>query len=189
MGQLKIGKYYGEDINKKSYLISENLEEGYKDITSIDMIIISAEFINKDFLFTRDFLLDYTSNIDLTTITNKEKHLLCVYNVLPYDDIVNFYDDIKATVIVNDVNDKLISDLKKRKENILSTYKDTLSKDDFDHLYTSLSTDNIDSFDLETVLLKIDTLSYLNEEEKSTTKNILNGETQKGYSDDIYKIK
>ncbi len=58
MGQLKIGKYYGEDINKKSYLISENLEEGYKDITSIEMIVMSADFINKDFLFTRDFLLN-----------------------------------------------------------------------------------------------------------------------------------
>ena len=53
MGQLKIGKYYGEDINKKSYLISENLEEGYKDITSIEMIVMSADFINKDFLFTK----------------------------------------------------------------------------------------------------------------------------------------
>jgi hypothetical protein len=188
MEHLKIGKYYGDDINKKTYLISEYLEEGYRDITSIEMIVMASDFTNKDFLFTRDFLISYTSGLDISNITTKEKHLLAQYTVLPYQDIVEFYDAEKADVLTNDVDNILIGDLKKRKENILSIYENTLSKDDFDDLYISLSTDNIESFDLDSVLLKIDSLSYLNEGDKSSTKNILRGETQKGYSDDIYKI-
>jgi len=189
MGQLKIGKYYGEDINKKSYLISENLEEGYKDITSIEMIVMSADFINKDFLFTRDFLLNYTSNLDLTIITDKEKHLLCQYNVLPYDDIVNFYDDVKANVLVNDVNSFSIKSLKTRKENVIDLFNDILSSNHLNSLSIDISIDDTPTLDLSSIVTTIDSVAYLSNENKITIKNILNGEAQKGQSDDIYKIK
>ena len=44
-------------LSKKTYLISETLENGYTDITSIEMIVkASSDFTNKDFLFTKDFL-------------------------------------------------------------------------------------------------------------------------------------
>jgi len=189
MGQLKIGKYYGDDTSKKTYLFSENLEEGYKDITSIDMIVMSADFTNKDFLFTRDFLLDYTSNLDLTTITDKEKHLLCQYNVLPYDDMINFYDDVKATVLVNDVNTFSIKSLKTRKENVIDLFNDILPSNHLNSLSIDISIDNTPTLDLSSIVTTIDSATYLSNENKITIKNILNGEAQKGQSDDIYKIK
>ena len=82
MSGLKIGKYYGEDTSKKTYLISEILENGYTDITSIEMIVKASDFANKDFLFTKDFLTSYVSTIDINSISNKEKHY-CV-NILFY---------------------------------------------------------------------------------------------------------
>jgi hypothetical protein len=85
MSHLKIGKYYGEDMSKKTYLFGDILEDGYKDITSIEMIISSSDFSNKDFLFTRDFLIDYVNTLDIKNITIKEKHLLCEYTVLSYE--------------------------------------------------------------------------------------------------------
>ena len=35
MSHLKIGKYYGEDISKKKYFLSDVLEDGYKDLSLI----------------------------------------------------------------------------------------------------------------------------------------------------------
>jgi len=187
MSGLKIGKYYGSDVTKKPYYISETLEDGYSDITSIEMIVNASNFTNKDFLFTRNFLLDYTSNLDLTTITDKEKHLLCQYNVLPYDDIVSFYDVSKAAVLVGDVDDTLINCLKTRKESVMDLFNSTLSSSQLSSLSTDISINNTSTFDLSSVITTIDNVGYLSNENKITIKNILDGETQKGYSDDIYK--
>ena len=189
MGHLKIGKYYGEDISKKTYFFGGILEDGYKDITSIEMIVSSSDFSNKDFLFTRDFLIDYVDTLDIKNITIKEKHLLCEYGVLSYDDISNFYDSDKANVLINDIDIKLINTLNERKKSIISIYEDTLTKGEIDMLGLSLSINNFDTFDLDSVLLEIDKITYLSDDDKIIIKNILNGESQKGYSDDIYKIK
>lgn len=189
MGHLKLGKYYGGDISKKTYFFGDILGDGYKDITSIEMIISSSDFTNKDFLFTRDFLIDYTNTLDIKNITLKEKHLLCEYGVLSYDDISEFYDSDKANVLINDIDNKLINTLNERKIKIISLYEDTLTKDEIEMLSLSLSVNNFDSFDLDNVLLEIDKITYLSDDDKIIIKNILNGESQKGYSDDIYKIK
>tara|TARA_Y100000385_G_scaffold34668_1_gene32542 strand:+ start:661 stop:1224 length:564 start_codon:yes stop_codon:yes gene_type:complete len=187
MSHLKIGKYYGEDMSKKTYFFGDVLEDGYKDITSIEMIISSSDFSNKDFLFTRDFLIDYVNTLDIKNITIKEKHLLCEYAVLSYDDISEFYGADKAIVLINDNDNKLIHSLNVRKKSIISIYENTLTKGEIDML--GLSINNLDTFDLDSVLLEIDKITYLNDNDKIIIKNILNGESQKGYSDDIYKIK
>jgi len=187
MSGLKIGKYYGEDTNKKTYLISETLENGYTDITSIEMIVKASDFANKDFLFTKDFLTSYVSTIDINTISDREKHLLCQYSVLPYDDIVSFYDAGKASVLVNDVSDILINCLKTRKESVIDLFSSSFSPSQLGSLSTDLSINNTSTFDLSSVIATIDNAGYLSNENKITIKNILNGETQKGYSDDIYK--
>ena len=57
MSHLKIGKYYGEDMSKKTYLFGDVLEDGYKDITSIEMIISSSDFSNKD--YASSYVKDY----------------------------------------------------------------------------------------------------------------------------------
>ena len=189
MSHLKIGKYYGEDMSKKTYLFGDVLEDGYKDITSIEMIISSSDFSNKDFLFTRDLLLDYVNTLDIKNITIKEKHLLCEYGVLSYDDISDFYGADKAIVLINDNDNKLIHSLNVRKKSIISIYEDTLTKGEIDMLALSLSINNLDTFDLDSVLLEIDKIIYLNDNDKTIIKNILNGETQKGDSDDSSKIK
>jgi len=189
MGHLKLGKYYGEDKTKKTYFFGDILEDGYKDITSIEMIISSSDFTNKDFLFTRDFLIDYVDTLDIKNITLKEKHLLCEYGVLSYDEISEFYDSDKANVLINDIDNKLINTLNERKKSIISLYEDTLTKGEIDELSLSLSINNFDTFDLDSVLLEIDKITYLSDDDKIIIKNILNGESQKGYSDDIYKIK
>lgn len=189
MSHLKIGKYYGEDMSKKTYLFGDVLEDGYKDITSIEMIISSSDFSNKDFLFTRDLLLDYVDTLDIKNITIKEKHLLCEYGVLSYDDISDFYGDDKANVLINDIDVKLNNTLNDRKIKIISLYEDSLTKDEIEMLSLSLSVNNFDTFDLDSVLLEIDKITYLSDDDKIIIKNILNGESQKGYSDDIYKIK
>ena len=189
MSHLKIGKYYGEDMSKKTYSFGDVLEDGYKDITSIEMIISSSDFSNKDFLFTRDLLLDYVDTLDIKNITIKEKHLLCEYGVLSYDDISEFYGADKAIVLINDNDNKLIHSLNDRKKSIISLYEDTLTKGEIGELSLSLSINNFDTFDLDSVLLKIDKITYLSDDDKIIIKNILHGESQKGYSDDIYKIK
>ena len=189
MSHLKLGKYYGEDISKKTYFFGDTLEDGYKDITSIEMIVSSSDFSNKDFLFTRDFLIDYFDTLDIKNITIKEKHLLCEYGVLSYDDISEFYGADKAIVLINDNDKKLIHSLNGRKKSIISLYEDTLTKGEIDMLGLSLSINNFDTFDLDSVLLEIDKITYLSDDDKIIIKNILNGESQKGYSDDIYKIK
>ena len=189
MGHLKIGKYYGEDISKKTYFFGDVLEDGYKDITSIEMIVKASDFTNKDFLFTKDFLTSYVSTIDINSISDKEKHLLCQYSVLPYDVIASFYDESKATVLVNDVDDTLINCLKTRKESVMGLFNTTLSSSQLSSLSIDLSIDNTSTFDLSSVITTIDNAGYLSNENKITIKNILNGESQKGYSDDIYKIK
>jgi hypothetical protein len=84
---------------------------------------------------------------------------------------------------------KLIHSLNVRKKSIISIYEDTLTKGEIDMLGLSLSINNLDTFDLDSVLLEIDKITYLNDNDKIIIKNILNGESQKGYSDDIYKIK
>ena len=189
MSHLKLGKYYGGDISKKTYFFGDVLEDGYKDITSIEMIISSSDFTNKDFLFTRDFLIDYVDTLDIKNITIKEKHLLCEYGVLSYDDISEFYGADKAIVLINDNDNKLIHSLNDRKKSIISLYEDTLTKGEIDELSLSLSINNFNTFDLDSVLLEIDKITYLSDDDKIIIKNILNGESQKGYSDDIYKIK
>jgi hypothetical protein len=189
MSHLKIGKYYGEDISKKKYFLSDVLEDGYKDITSIEMIVSSSDFTNKDFLFTRDFLLDFIKGIDINKITIKEKHLLCEYGVLPYDVISEFYGSDKSIVLVNDIDINLINSLNERKKTIIVIYEDILTKDEIDSLSLSLSINNFNTFDLDNVLLEIGNITYLSDDDKIIIKNILNGESQKGYSDDIYKIK
>ena len=189
MSHLKLGKYYGEDISKKTYFFGDILEGGYKDITSIEMIVSSSDFSNKDFLFTRDFLISYVDTLDIKNITIKEKHLLCEYGVLSYDDISEFYGADKAIVLINDNDNKLIHSLNDRKKTIISVYEDTLTNGEIDMLSLSLSINNFDSFDLDNVLLEIDKITYLSDDDKIIIKNILNGESQKGYSDDIYKIK
>ena len=189
MSHLKIGKYYGEDVSKKTYFFGDILGDGYKDITSIEMIVSSSNFSNKDFLFTRDFLIDYVDTLDIKNITIKEKHLLCEYSVLSYDEISEFYGADKAIVLINDNDNKLIHSLNVRKKSIISIYEDTLTKGEIDVLGLSLSINNLDTFDLDSVLLGIDKITYLNDNDKIIIKNILNGESQKGYSDDIYKIK
>ena len=151
------------------------------------MIISSSDFSNKDFLFTRDFLIDYVNTLDIKNITIKEKHLLCEYAVLSYDDISEFYGADKAIVLINDNDNKLIHSLNVRKKSIISIYENTLTKGEIDML--GLSINNLDTFDLDSVLLEIDKITYLNDNDKIIIKNILNGESQKGYSDDIYKIK
>jgi hypothetical protein len=187
MSGLKIGKYYGEDTNKKTYLISETLENGYSDITSIEMIVKASDFANKDFLFTKDFLNSYVSTIDINTISDREKHLLCQYSVLPYDDIVSFYDASKTSVLVDDVDNTLINSLKTRKESVMDLFNTTFSSSQLSSLSTDLSINNTITFDLSSVITTIDNAGYLSNENKITIKNILSGETQKGYSDDIYK--
>jgi len=189
MSHLKVGKYYGEDISKKTYFFGDVLGDGYRDITTIEMIITSSDFANKDFLFTRDFLIDYVNTLDIENITTKEKHLLCEYGVLSYDDISDFYDSDKANVLINDIDIKLINTLNERKKTIISLYENTLTKDEIEMLGLSLSINNLDAFDLDNVLLEIDKITYLSDDDKIIIKNILNGESQKGYSDDIYKIK
>jgi hypothetical protein len=187
MSGLKIGKYYGEDTNKKTYLISETLENGYTDITSIEMIVNASDFANKDFLFTKDFLTSYVSTIDINSISDKEKHLLCQYSVLPYDDIVSFYDASKASVLVDDVDGILINCLKTRKESVIDLFNSNFSSSQLSSLSTDLSINNTSTFDLSSVITTIDNAGYLSNENKITIKNILSGEAQKGYSDDIYK--
>ena len=189
MGHLKIGKYYGEDISFKTYFFGNILGDGYKDITSIEIIISSSGFSNKDFLFIRDFLIDYSNTLDIENITTKEKHLLCEYGVLPYDVISDFYDSDKANVLINDVNIKLINTLNERKKTIISLYENSLTKDELEMLGLTMSINNFDVFDLDSVSLEIDKIIYLSDNDKIIIKNILNGESQKGYSDDIYKIK
>ena len=153
------------------------------------MIVSSSDFTNKDFLFTRDFLLDFIKGIDINKITIKEKHLLCEYGVLPYDVISEFYGADKAIVLINDIDVKLIKTLNERKIKIISLYEDTLTKDEIDMLSLSLLINNFNTFDLDSILLEIDKITYLSDDDKIIIKNILNGESQKGYSDDIYKIK
>ena len=189
MSHLKIGKYYGEDISKKTYFFGNVLEDGYKDITSIEMIVSSSDFTNKDFFFTRDFLLDFINSIDINEITIKEKHLLCEYGVLPYDVISEFYGSDKTIVLINDIDVKLINSLNERKKSIISIYEDILTKNEIDTLSLSLSINNFNTFDLDNVLLEISNITYLSDDVKIMIKNILDGESQKGYSDDIYKIK
>lgn len=179
MGNLKIGKYYGEDKTKKTYLFSENLEEGYKDITSIEMIISSSDFCNKDWLFTKNFLIDYTNTLDLDKITKKEKHLLCQYGILSYDYMVDFYDKDKVDVLLNDLEEKSNLVLEERKEKVLKIYEN-LEQSEKENLENALNKGEYTWGD---------DIYYLSDEEKITITNILSGDSQKGYSDDIYKIK
>ena len=138
MSHLKLGKYYGGDKTKKTYFFGDILGDGYKDITSIEMIVSSSNFSNKDFLFTRDFLIDYVDTLDIKNITIKEKHLLCEYSVLSYDEISEFYGADKAIVLINDNDNKLIHSLNVRKKSIISIYEDTLTKGEIDVLGFSL---------------------------------------------------
>ena len=90
---------------------------------------------------------------------------------------------------MNDVNSFSIKSLKTRKENVIDLFNDILSSNHLNSLSIDISIDDTPTLDLSSIVTTIDSVAYLSNENKITIKNILNGEAQKGQSDDIYKIK
>lgn len=62
MSYIKIGKYYGLDVNAPIYQFKEVLDQDYLDISNVDTWFGAEEFANKDYLFCRNGVINFILN-------------------------------------------------------------------------------------------------------------------------------
>tara|TARA_Y100000389_G_C17376918_1_gene472180 strand:+ start:575 stop:1135 length:561 start_codon:yes stop_codon:yes gene_type:complete len=186
MENLSLFKYYGDDLTKPKYILSEIILDGYKDITSVKNIINYSKKINLDFIFIIDFLMSFISRVGIINLNISDISLLCQYALVPYDNDVYLYTEDKYNASKLDVNNELLSSLIYRKEKSIDAITNELTTDTKNKLHLDLNIDNTTTFDLDDVLLKVSNINYLSEEQIKIITNIMNGEYNKAQINNIY---
>lgn len=179
MENLSLFKYYGDDLTKPKYVLSEITLDGYRDVTSVKNIINYSKGINLDFIFIRDFLMCFISKVGIITLDISDVTLLCQYGLVRYNNDVYPYTEDKYNTSILDVNNELLKSLISRKEKSIYAIANEMTTNDKNKLHLDLNMDNNTTFDLDDVLLKVSNITYLSEEQIKRITNIMNGEYNK----------
>ena len=75
MSYLKIGKYYGENIDMPTYQVKEVLDVDYLDITNVTHWFSLQTELGKDYLFCRSNATEYINTVGFDNLTQKDKKL------------------------------------------------------------------------------------------------------------------
>lgn len=99
MSDLRIGKYYGNDLDGKVYQIKEILDSDYADITSVSMWFLMSKETNNDYLLCRDLAINYIISVGgFNNLSNTDKQVAIINFCVRKEDRDTLYTNEEQEV-------------------------------------------------------------------------------------------